>query len=485
MIRYCISKGYLIMDPLFKSAISNLHESLIKHGYDKEASELIAFNTSTQTPGTQTQPQTGGRFQEERPPQQDKSRAPIYKGQPGSVAPVLELSKIIDHIEQNPSFKNLPQKVQQGILKVKKMTSDAFRYASTESEASLFGGEKNPVRELQNFLLKFDKANPNRKMPEEITRALNQLNFLVSNHVSNLPKEKTLFEKGKDVAKGMYEKGKGVVQDIAEKGKQFKEDLDQKSQARQDAKIEQKMKRFEDSQENKERENSALTALKESLSKYKMYKDIFYRLPGSIIKALQNIGLGLEDLGNQGTAKVACHINSTLLGYIRSKEAYSNKELSMGKKEEKEHADVYKALTKDAPGKKKKPVMTINQFATAVAKAHLKEDPKYYTKLKKTFKCAMDFSGINNMITPEGNLDERELSRVIRLAIAAELDAVHLYELIVDASDDPMIKEVLQDIADEEKVHASELNTLLSKYDKDNEKFISEGKKEVEDLIKK
>lgn len=134
--------------------------------------------------------------------------------------------------------------------------------------------------------------------------------------------------------------------------------------------------------------------------------------------------------------------------------------------------------------KKRKAPLTIREFAQQIAKAHLKEDPQYYTKLKKTFsKDAMDFSGIGNVMTPDGSLDERELARVIRLAISAEHDAVHLYELIADASDDEGVKKVMQSIADEEKVHTSELTELLAHFDKENTKFIEEGKKEVKDLL--
>lgn len=98
-------------------------------------------------------------------------------------------------------------------------------------------------------------------------------------------------------------------------------------------------------------------------------------------------------------------------------------------------------------------------------------------------KVAMDFSGIGNLITPNEILSDREISRALRLAIASELDATHLYELIVDSTDDEDVKKVLQSISNEEKVHAGELMELLKKFDKENVKFLEDGKKEVEDSI--
>lgn len=474
----------------FSSAYDVLYSSLTRHGYSKEATELQEIVLSAAAPPTAAPPTAAppvrGRFEEERPP--ENKQQSIYKGQPGSAAPVIELSRIIDRVEKSPSFKKLPSNVMRGILKIKKMTSDAFKYAS-EKEA-LFGRGKDPVKNLHNLLINFEKSNPTpREMPDEVKRALNNLNALVT---QALPQEKSILEKGKDVARGVAEKGKGLLnkgQDIArgvaEKGQQIKQDFQQKREDTQDEKREKSINKFEEEQVTDERQQSALNALKKSLFNFKVYKDIFYRLPPKITKELKGIGLGLDDLGGMATAKAASHVNRTLLNYLRTKEAYSKSELNMGKKEEKEHNDLYDMFAKIFKNKKLPVPMSKEQFAVSVAKAHLKEDPKYYSKLKKTFsKKAMDFTGIGNLITPEGTLDERELARVIRLAIAAELDATHLYELIVDTSDDDTVKKVLQDISNEEKVHVGELQELLKKFDDEDEKFLEEGKKEVQELNK-
>lgn len=424
--------------PIFKTAVDSLFKTLVRHGYSKEATELQElYSAAVAPPPVQEVPSikppiSGGRFEEERHQPTNKPKAPEYKGQSGSVAPILQLSRIIDKIEANPSFKNLPQEVVQGILKIKKMTINAFRYASEKD--ALFGSPKNPVKELQTLLLKFDKNTPSREMPEEVTRALNNLNMLVTQHVDSLPKEKGILEKGRDVARGIADKGKDVLekskdfaQGVAEKGKEFAQGIAEKGhQVRQDIQ-ENKERKINEQRVTTERQQSALKALKKGLFDYPGYKEIFYRLPAQITKALEGIGLGVEDLNNLATAKVACHVNNTLLHYLRTKEAYSS------------------------------------------------------GKETKVTKEAMDFSGIGNLITLEGKLDNRELSRAIRLAIAAELDAIHLYELIVDSSDDEEVKKVLQDISNEEKVHSGELQELLSKLDKDSDKFLEEGRKEVQD----
>jgi rubrerythrin len=67
------------------------------------------------------------------------------------------------------------------------------------------------------------------------------------------------------------------------------------------------------------------------------------------------------------------------------------------------------------------------------------------------------FSGM----VPDRKLTDRELARAIRLALAAEEEAIHLYEALADAAADPLAAKVLQDIADEESVHAGEFQELL------------------------
>lgn len=98
---------------------------------------------------------------------------------------------------------------------------------------------------------------------------------------------------------------------------------------------------------------------------------------------------------------------------------------------------------------------------------------------KMTAEFINPFSGL----APLKKMTERELTRALRMALAAELEAVHLYESHVDATDNRLVKEVLQDIANEERVHVGELQRLLKILLPDEEKYMQEGASEVDKLV--
>jgi rubrerythrin len=83
---------------------------------------------------------------------------------------------------------------------------------------------------------------------------------------------------------------------------------------------------------------------------------------------------------------------------------------------------------------------------------------------------------------PEGKLTLEELVRAIRLDLAAEHEAVHLYMAHAEATDHPLAKKVLIDIADEERVHAGEFARLISILTGDEDKLLAEGAKEVDEM---
>jgi rubrerythrin len=83
---------------------------------------------------------------------------------------------------------------------------------------------------------------------------------------------------------------------------------------------------------------------------------------------------------------------------------------------------------------------------------------------------------------PDRKLTLAELIRAIRLDLAAEHEAVHLYLAHADATDHPLAKEVLIDIANEERVHAGEFAHLLQILTGDEDKWLAEGAEEVEDM---
>jgi hypothetical protein len=100
--------------------------------------------------------------------------------------------------------------------------------------------------------------------------------------------------------------------------------------------------------------------------------------------------------------------------------------------------------------------------------------------LGEEIKEAAEFINPFPGMEPEEKFGNRELSRSLRVAIAAEHEAVHLYEAIADATSNAKAKEVLQDIANEEKVHIGELQELLEGISKDEKEFLDEGREEVE-----
>jgi rubrerythrin len=80
-------------------------------------------------------------------------------------------------------------------------------------------------------------------------------------------------------------------------------------------------------------------------------------------------------------------------------------------------------------------------------------------------------------------MSQKELDREIcRVGMIAELDAVNLYEQLAAMTDNKLIKDVLLDIAREEKTHMGEFQALLLLEDKEQVKELEEGREEVEEL---
>jgi rubrerythrin len=83
---------------------------------------------------------------------------------------------------------------------------------------------------------------------------------------------------------------------------------------------------------------------------------------------------------------------------------------------------------------------------------------------------------------PERKLTEGELIRAIRLNIAAEEEAIHLYMAHADATDHPLAKKVLIDVANEEREHVGEFSRLLQVLTGDEDKWLANGEKEVKEM---
>ncbi len=87
-------------------------------------------------------------------------------------------------------------------------------------------------------------------------------------------------------------------------------------------------------------------------------------------------------------------------------------------------------------------------------------------------------------INLEGMKKEDIDREILRAGIIAELDAINLYEQMAAMTQKKDIRKVLLDIAKEEKTHVGEFQTLLLQLDKEQERELEEGKKEVKEITK-
>ena len=90
-------------------------------------------------------------------------------------------------------------------------------------------------------------------------------------------------------------------------------------------------------------------------------------------------------------------------------------------------------------------------------------------------KTPMDFKNVN--------IEDND-KEILRLGMIAELDAINLYEQLATTTKNSNLKEILLDIAKEEKTHVGEFQALLLKLDKEQVKELEAGKKEIEEKIK-
>ncbi len=96
-----------------------------------------------------------------------------------------------------------------------------------------------------------------------------------------------------------------------------------------------------------------------------------------------------------------------------------------------------------------------------------------------------EFGTPYSTLSSNKKISKEELIRAIRFFIAAEYEAIQIYEEIAESIDEDLAKEVLYDIANEEKVHVGEFLRLLKELDKEEENFYKEGEKEVEEIIRR
>ncbi|MFP4185858.1 MAG: ferritin family protein [Thermoplasmata archaeon] len=72
---------------------------------------------------------------------------------------------------------------------------------------------------------------------------------------------------------------------------------------------------------------------------------------------------------------------------------------------------------------------------------------------------------------------------ILRFALAAELDAINFYEQMAEYTDDEYLKQVLLDVAAEEKEHVGEFHTMLLEKDEEQVEELKEGREEVMEML--
>lgn len=82
-------------------------------------------------------------------------------------------------------------------------------------------------------------------------------------------------------------------------------------------------------------------------------------------------------------------------------------------------------------------------------------------------------------------LTKDELVRAIRFNVAAEYEAIQVYRQLAESTDDEVARAVLDDIAEEEAVHAGEFLRLLKYLRPEEERSYEKGYGEVEEMLEK
>ena len=116
-------------------------------------------------------------------------------------------------------------------------------------------------------------------------------------------------------------------------------------------------------------------------------------------------------------------------------------------------------------------------------------DRRDFLKTAAMMPGVLDIGGVNMLSKIPLNLDkvkkEDNDKEILRAGIIAELDAINLYEQMAALTANENIRKILLDIAKEEKTHVGEFQALLLREDKEQEKELEEGKKEVKEITGK
>jgi rubrerythrin len=94
-----------------------------------------------------------------------------------------------------------------------------------------------------------------------------------------------------------------------------------------------------------------------------------------------------------------------------------------------------------------------------------------------------DFATAFTVKASDRVLTHNELVRAIRLMIADEFEAIQVYTQLAESIENELAREVLLDIADEERVHAGEFQRLLFELAPGEKELYAQGAVEVEGKI--
>jgi len=94
-----------------------------------------------------------------------------------------------------------------------------------------------------------------------------------------------------------------------------------------------------------------------------------------------------------------------------------------------------------------------------------------------------DFATPFNSKKSDRTLNKQELIRAIRFSIASEYEAIQLYEELKESIDCKEAKILLDEIAEDEKVHVGNFLHLLKILAPEEEDFYKQGCAEAEKLL--
>ena len=96
-----------------------------------------------------------------------------------------------------------------------------------------------------------------------------------------------------------------------------------------------------------------------------------------------------------------------------------------------------------------------------------------------------NFYTIQNVYTPQRKLTPVEILRAIKFSIAAEYEAIQLYQQIMENSSNKNVIKALAEITEDEKKHVGGLNKLLEILSPEDNKIYQAGAEEILEEIAK